>query len=90
MKPDIFDHLLGKHIYTIEDSYDDNIDYIEVNCAFYINSSTPLDISTQLSDRLSHILEQVIQDMLGVEDRKPHELSEEIEQNNKFDKESRL
>jgi hypothetical protein len=90
MKPEILDHLLGTHIYTKQDTYDDNIDFITVSCTFYINSSVPLDVSSELSDKLKLCLGQVIQDMLGVEDKEPHELSEEIEQNKKFDRASKL
>ena len=69
------EHLLGTHIYTNDGSYDDNVDYININCTFYINSTTSFEMSSGISNKLCSDFEEFIKTKYRLKDIDPAELS---------------
>lgn len=84
-KKELYKQLLGVYVYTNDGTYDDNIDYINVNCTFYINPSMSFDMSSYISEKLCSDFEEFVKTKYELKETEPYKLSEEIEQNNNLE-----
>ncbi len=77
---ELYKKLLGAYVYTNDGTYDDNIDYINVNCTFYINPTMSFELSSHIADKLCYDFKEFVRTKYKLESAEPYKLSEDIEE----------